>query len=47
MNRKIVRWAFQATMVLCGIGAVWIGSNWKVAIGVWMLIWAHNLERHY
>jgi hypothetical protein len=33
-------------MGITGLALVWAGSNWIVALGVFALGYAHNLERH-
>ena len=41
---KIIYHALMAAFYCAAIGLVWWGSNWKVALGVFLLAWAVNCE---
>lgn len=30
-----------------GLGLVWWGSSWKTTLGVFVVIWANNIERRW
>jgi hypothetical protein len=37
---------FSVVVGFVGLALVWYGTNWQTALGVFVLLWSHNMERH-
>ena len=44
MNRTIL--LIVLVMAIAGIGLIAYYANWQTAVGVFLMAYAHNIERH-
>ena len=47
ITKIIRRIAFMVIVFVSGISLLWIAAGWKCALGVFLVLWSHNLEKRH
>ena len=44
MINPVLKWIITTAVLV--VGAAIVADNWLQVIGLFMILWAHNMERH-
>lgn len=46
MSTKQILKAYSMVLGISGIALVWVGAGWMAAAGLFLALWASNIENH-